>query len=617
MSMDFVHLSKLSFLGEKKEPAILSFEPGLNVICGASDTGKSFLIEVIDFMFGGAKDLRDIPERVGYERIRLGLKLATDDDFTFERSVDGGGYILYEGILDEHNKASGGERIKQKHAHGVTDNISGWLLSNVGLFEKELRKNLQGVTRSLSFRDLARLVVVDENEIIKNTSPFLTGQFTTKTAEYSALKLLLTGSDDSAIISTEKDEKVIVGVAAKIELLDQMIADQNDDIDIKNINEVELSEQLSKLFTSIDKKQEEMTIFQLDLNVLIEQRRNFLNLKEDVRSRRREIEEMLERFSLLKQHYQSDVGRLEGVEETGSLFVHYDKVPCPMCGSMTDDMHSDVECSGNVESIVLAAKAEIGKISTLIVDLEGTIDELEKEQNNLLVSLGKLNEDYNTVDEKIREAVSPDFKSSQIEYGTLMEKKNEVIFDLDIFIRLAKLEKQRDELASLDEDEEEEITPVKLSKGILNDFSSIVENILTEWDFPGSSNVYFDETEKDFVISGKPRGSRGKGLRAITHAAVTIGLMEYCKRNSLPHPGFVVLDSPLLAYYKPEGEDDNLLGSNLKDNFYSYLIENHSDSQVIIVENEHPPANFIKDMKLHVFTKNPSEGRFGLFPALK
>ena len=198
-----------------------------------------------------------------------------------------------------------------------------------------------------------------------------------------------------------------------------------------------------------------------------------------------------------------------------------------------------------------------------------------------------------------------------------MEKKNEVILGLDIFIRLAKLERQRDELANMEAEDVEEIKPTKLSKMTLNEFSKVVENILTEWDFPESSDVYFDESEKDFVIAGKPRGSRGKGLRAITHAAVTIGLMEYCKQNSLPHPGFVVLDSPLLAYYKPEGDDDNLVGSNLKDKFYSYLINNHSDSQIVIVENEHPPEQFEDSINLHVFTKNPQEGRFGLFPSQK
>ena len=141
-----------------------------------------------------------------------------------------------------------------------------------------------------------------------------------------------------------------------------------------------------------------------------------------------------------------------------------------------------------------------------------------------------------------------------------------------------------------------------------------VENILNAWHFPGSNRTYFDETAFDFVIDGKPRGSRGKGLRAITHAAVTIALMEYCKSKELPHPGFIVLDSPLLAYWKPEGPDDSLLGCDLKDRFYDYLVTHHFDKQIIIIENEHPNAATVDKTSLTVFTKNPMQGRYGLFP---
>lgn len=617
MSNQFVQLRKLAFLGKGKDSATLKFESGLNVVCGASDTGKSFLIEAIDFMLGGTKALRDIPERVGYDRVRLAVETSTEESFTFERSSEGGGFNLYDGILEDQLQFDGGIKIKPKHGHGATDNISGWILNNIELLEKRLRKNAQGETRSLSFRDLARLVVVDESEIIRNTSPFLSGNPISKTAEYSTLKLLLTGADDSAIVPAERDEKKIVGTAAKIELLDQMLADVNDEIESKNIDENELKEQLDKLFVSIDKKREEMGTFQASLNESIVLRRELLNTREGIKNRVSEIDEMLERFDLLRNHYQIDVERLKGVEETGSLFVHYEKVPCPLCGSLTDEKHNEDECEGNVESVVLAAKKEIEKISSLISDLESTVSELDIEKVSLILGLKPVEEEYEAADKIIREAVSPDFQKSQREYSLLMETKNEVILRLDVFIRFAKLEQKRSDLASTEEVSIEEIKPTKLSKMTLNELSKVVESILSAWDFPGSSNVYFDEIERDFVISGKPRGSRGKGLRAITHAAVTIGLMEYCKNKSLPHPGFIVLDSPLLAYYKPEGDDDNLTGTNLKDNFYAYLIKNYSDSQIIIVENEHPPEQYEDSINMHVFTKNPQEGRFGLFPVEK
>lgn len=74
------------------------------------------------------------------------------------------------------------------------------------------------------------------------------------------------------------------------------------------------------------------------------------------------------------------------------------------------------------------------------------------------------------------------------------------------------------------------------------------------------------------------------------------------------------MDSPLLAYYKPEGEDDVALqGSDLKEKFYDYLVKHHtSDSQILIVENQHPPESMDGLITMTVFTSNPKVGRFGL-----
>lgn len=78
-------------------------------------------------------------------------------------------------------------------------------------------------------------------------------------------------------------------------------------------------------------------------------------------------------------------------------------------------------------------------------------------------------------------------------------------------------------------------------------FAQSVESILADWHFPEAGRVHFDPNTRDLVIAGKPRGARGKGLRAITHAAFTLGLLAHCRASRTPHPGFVILDSPLLS----------------------------------------------------------------------
>ena len=320
-----LRLRRLAFFGPNKPAASVTFGPGLNVLYGASDTGKSFIVEAIDFMTGGKPPLREIPERVGYDRVLLGLESQRGEAFTVVRSMDGGGFLLYEG----DHEAPPGEEVQAKilgeqHSEKSEANLSMFLLGLCGLAGRE------------------------------------------------ALALLVTVQD-------------------------------------------------------------------------IERRRTDLEKGQDDRS------------------------------------------------------------------------------------------------------------------------------SSTVAQGDI---------------------------------------PTSVAEG----FSQSVEAILNAWHFPEGGRVYFDSKTRDLVIAGKQRIARGKGLRAITHAAFTLGLLDYCRTHATPHPGFVILDSPLLAYREPDGAEDDLTGTDLKEQFYTYLQSLTDDRQVIVVENTDPPPAIKALEQVKMFSKNPHSGRYGLFP---
>jgi predicted nucleic acid-binding Zn-ribbon protein len=615
---EIIQIRSISFLGTRVAPALIGFDQSLSVICGASDTGKSFLVEAIDFLLGG-KELRGIPELDGYDKARIAIESSEKGLWTFERSIEGGNYRIFEGNIEAATDAKESGTMKMKHAAGREDNISGWLLGAIDLLSKFVRKNASGDCRSLSFRDIARLIIVNEQEIIRQDSPFLTGQYISKTAEKSTLKLMLTGADDSAIVPADARKQSESNDQAKAELLEQWIADVEDEITEHGFGREDLEEQLEKLEKSISSSREQLQLAQSQLNGMTTQRREIVKAREAIKDRIDDIANMLERFALLKAQYVTDLHRLMAIEESGSLFVHHERVPCPLCGASPEAQHSIEECDGDVESIVIAAAAEMEKIKRLASDLDSTINALHDESARLSEDLVRIEGQFSGVDDEIKSAIAPELSDAQYSYTEFVDKRSKVVSLLSIFTRLDKLLVQRNELFGDEQEAEggDQRVMTKLSAQVLHDFSKTVERILEAWDFPDTGSVHFDETSMDFVINGKLRGNRGKGLRAITHAAVTLGLLEFCRERSLPHPGVVVLDSPLLAYYKPEGEGDSLQGSALKQKFYKYLIEEHSDSQVIIVENEHPPEAFEDQLGLTVFTKNPQHGRFGLFPVKK
>lgn len=610
-----IQIRNISFLGTKVAPAFIDFDQSLSVICGASDTGKSFLVEAIDFLLGG-KELRGIPQLDGYDKARITIESSEKGLWTFERSIEGGNYRIFEGNIETSTVAKESGTMKMKHAAGKEDNISGWLLGAIDLLSKYVRKNAGGDCRSLSFRDIARLIIVNEQEIIRQDSPFLTGQYVSKTAEKSTLKLILTGTDDSAIVPVDAHKQLESNDQAKAELLEQWIADVEDEIAEYGSGRDELQDQLEKLENSIASSRQKLQQAQSQLNEMTTQRREILKVREATRDRMDDIADMLLRFDLLKTQYETDLHRLMAIEESGSLFVHHERVPCSLCGAPPEAQHNNERCDGDVESVVIAAVAEMEKIKRLASDLNSTVSALREESAQLSKSLIEIESLFDCVDSEIKSAIAPELSDTQTTYAEFVDTRSKVISHLSVFTRLDKLLSQKEELfGDIEETESgDQKIATKLSTQVLHDFSKTVERILEAWDFPDKGSVHFDEATMDFVINGKLRGNRGKGLRAITHAAATLGLLEFCKEHSLPHPGFVVLDSPLLAYYKPEGEDDSLQGTSLKQKFYKYLIEEHSDSQVIIVENEHPPESFKGQLGLTVFTKNPQHGRFGLFP---
>ena len=143
--------------------------------------------------------------------------------------------------------------------------------------------------------------------------------------------------------------------------------------------------------------------------------------------------------------------------------------------------------------------------------------------------------------------------------------------------------------------------------------SNEVKILLQKWELPNSDNVHFDKEEGDFVINGKHRVSNGKGHRAITHAAATLGLMKYSEANELPHFGFTILDSPLLAYEEPDSDEDDLSGTDVNINFFDSL-SNWKTKQIIIFENKKSiPDKYSYGKQITQFTKN-NMGRYGFFP---
>jgi hypothetical protein len=162
-------LRRITFTGQQAEPTGLSFAHKLNILYGASNTGKSFALKSIDFMLGSSTPLPGITERRPYDRAWLSLELPKYGTATFMRALAGGAFKLFQGNLQ--SEAPDARQLAARHDVSNTNNVSQFLLEEIGLGDREIVTDMHGKKRPLSFRDLSRYCIVDETAIQSETSP--------------------------------------------------------------------------------------------------------------------------------------------------------------------------------------------------------------------------------------------------------------------------------------------------------------------------------------------------------------------------------------------------------------------------------------------------------------
>lgn len=115
----------------------------------------------------------------------------------------------------------------------------------------------------------------------------------------------------------------------------------------------------------------------------------------------------------------------------------------------------------------------------------------------------------------------------------------------------------------------------------------------------------------DVRAGGRLRAGRGKGVRSVLHSAFTTALAQYCSANEKPHPGFIVLDSPVVTYRGPISDpvgDDIELTPYVLDRFYLHMLT--VPGQTVILENGDPPPEVIAQARIYRFTESGSGGFF-------
>jgi len=618
MSETGFKLNGLCLLGKDVPDAGIRFDSNLTIIAGLSNTGKSYIYHCIKYMLGSQTRPKDVTEAKGYSRILLELTSRNELTLVLGRPLGKvGDCELYQATSDELAHAGDPTVLSRTHSRDDPENISSFLLRLSGFGDdlRLLEKKTTNETRALRFHDIRPFFLVDEVRMISDQSPVRpSGQYTKETPETAAFDLLISGQDWSDLVV--KPKKLGIRVAsweARSELLQELITPLENSL-ADSPSAVELEETRARSEARIATAMRELAEVGEEVKDLNSKKKALLDEKRPKELRIRVIEQLQHQFDLLGESYRSDLERLEFIEETANLTAQLGAEYCPTCGQPLPESEGGNHPHLSAEDQIQAARAERRKLA-------GHLDDLAKTIEALRIELLDLSEQYLTLEQQVGQLEAMlraawQQRSKPLEEALAVENKSleQLTRQLADWRQLEKLRASVSDLGDKPrrrrKGEKEEKSEPRIPTQERRQFCDLLEATLTAWKVPEAGTVEID-AKMNLIVGGIPASSNGKGVRAIITSAFAVSLMRYCIMHSLPHPGVVVLDSPLTSYKEEDREE---LGEEVHCAFYDDLASENKRSQIIILENKEPPSGIQQITGYYHFTRNRDHGRYGFFP---
>ncbi|WP_105416418.1 hypothetical protein [Neorhizobium sp. T25_27] len=616
----FIRINRVVMTGPDKKTVHVRFVEGVNVVWGASNAGKSFVRRCIDYVLGSEKI--EVPdEGIGYDNVVVWMTTPKSGPVSLRRSVYGGDIYLVRGHSESVSRLEPGYEVL-KSSHVQSPNVSRFILQESGFREARLLKNERAEKSPFSLRVLIRYLIVDETRMMDEKSILLQYNTAVTSEDKSLIKFLLTGVDGSSVEQVRSGDQLKAARDAKIEVLSQLAERLRAKLTL-NWSDDEIDEKLATAKQERENLQEVMFKRQDDLDVLTEDLKVETAALRTEETEIAEISAMIVRFEELASIFTSDLNRLSGLEEGGFLLQKFAAINCPLCGATPEHQHE--HSLGDIELQRVAAEAEIKKIRREEMELANTVVEARRE-----IDVRKVVVDSILLRQAVTQGLLNEAKELETSARTVFSKASETVRQLEGEISNRRLlasyelnigEVSRERVALRQRAAGLDLN-LNLTTSEANELSKVVKRVLKAWNYPGGEAVHFSPEEQDIVVDGKNRRNNGAGIRAILHAAVKIALLMYCTEAGRPHPGFIVLDSPLLAYRPADEterygelteEDLNLRRANLAAHFYAHLHSLAGFAQIIVIENHKSDQQVVASYPNTHFTGNAEVGRPGFF----
>ena len=585
------YIEKIIVTGSGKTDSIIELSNGVNIIYGPSNTGKTYIVKCIDYMFGSEREPIDIS--TGYQYIKIIVRTQCGT-ITMSRKI---GENKIKVSSNDNNVPSGKYATKASRTNYDKTINSVWL-SLIGINDLHLVISNENYKKQiLSWRTFSHMFMLTETKIISEYSAILSGRDTSNTAVIASLIFLLSGQD---FAETEtKDTKEIKeakknAVKAYINKELFRLSERNQELlaQLKENPNIDIAVEIEKIMAEISTNEKR-------INSSIEENQKILAQLYEKNENLSECNVLLNRYDELTTQYDADLKRLNFIVDGEANLNASFSTHCPFCDS-------EVVVKKN-QNYIDAAKSDYKKIKLQAKDSESASKELRSEKLRLEQEIGTLMAKKKSIEELIEKELKPqvfNLKEKLSAYKDAIECQKEI----DILKKLS--EQKTADMIENDIDEESELKfKVKehLDYSFINELSNGIKSFLENCNYDNLLSVIFDKADMDIVINGKKKSSNGKGYNAYFNSVVAIVLSRYMESKAKYSPDFLVLDSPILSLKEKETKKPS---ETMRNTLFENIVDNQKGIQTIVIENEIPEINY-KDANIIHFTKEKNNGRYG------
>lgn len=622
-----IKLESLTLIGSRKN-YLVSFHDGFNYISGHTSTGKTSVLEMINYAFGAKEHKSYIEIGNSCSSVEL-VVLFGSSKFKIKRKL----FNFREAVIvEEWNDEKGTFLFYNRYEIDSPKNpnsLSYFLIERLGL------SNINISRQTFSFRDLYKYCYIKQTEI------------------------------DNENILGEKNWEQNLKRRATFEILfniyDEALEEFKSNLENKKNEVKELEIQLAgikKFLESIEidsildcaKKandiQQEINVLQMNLSNIkndngfepglsMRLREKVGNIKfklKDIFEMRNDQKQYIDKLRLLYNQYISEIGKKELAIDGYIAFNKYEFVFCPNClrpVSRMDNIEFCCLCGSekNDDRIELVLiKKDVARIKRKANELLKFIEVEEAKYIKILHNESKLKEILEESELELQQ-LSKDYinpKIEQIEYLNYeIGRKNRLLFELKKNLTMFEELERYNKIIS---DKNISINILKNNikilaanstnkQFIIDSISEKFKEILKRFEYPMLSSAYINEKDYLPYVRGHKYDDIGSlaGVTLITMAYYLSVMIESSKDNFC-HPNLLIIDSPrknlgaqALNSELEEFKDEKIFNATVRC-LYEIAEEMKDRIQIIIVNNGYP--EFLP--RKYIIAEFDSDGKSGL-----